>query len=69
MKKYRITLTKDNEKIVLGEKESKEEAMQLGNEMMHQYSEEDGILSCVSVDVDDYGNQVGDGYQLYYTWI
>ena len=45
MKKYRITLTKDNEKVVLGEKDSKEEAMLLGNEMTHQYKNDDGVIS------------------------
>lgn len=69
MKKYRITLTKDNNKKVLGEKASKEEAMLLGNEMIHQYSDEDGVVSCIRIDVDEYGNQLGNNYELLHTWI
>ena len=69
MKKYRITLTKDNEKVVLGEKDSKEEAMQLGDELVRQYTSRDGGISCILVDVDENGNQIGNGYLLLHTWI
>lgn len=69
MKKYRITLTKDNEKVVLGEKDSKEEAMQLGDELVRQYTSRDGVISCIQVDVDENGNQIGNGYLLLHTWI
>lgn len=64
-----VTLTKDNEKVVLGEKDSKEEAMQLGDELVRQYTSRDGGISCILVDVDENGNQIGNGYLLLHTWI
>ena len=63
------TVRQDNEKIILGEKDSKEEAMLLGNEMTHQYKNDDGVISCIVIDVDDNGNQIGNSYQLLHTWL
>lgn len=54
---------------MLGDKDSKEEAMLLGNEMTHQYKNDDGVISCILIDVDDNGNQIGNSYQLLHTWL
>ena len=54
---------------MLGEKDSKEEAMQLGDELVRQYTSREGVISCILVDVDENGNQIGNGYLLLHTWI
>lgn len=65
MKKFAIKLTKGNDVTILCVKDTKEEAMGMGEAFKKQYSRESGLLACIEADFDDKNQMIGTGYKLH----
>ena len=67
--KYAITLTKENAKTVLYVSETKEEAMAFGNKKSGELARNEGVLSCISAEIDENKNIIGNKYSLIHSWL
>lgn len=65
MKKFVIKLTKDDTVTILGVRNTKDEAMLLGEDLRKQYSRESGLLACIEADFNDENQMIGTGYKLH----
>lgn len=64
MKKYAIKLTKDDNVTILGVRDTRAEAMELGTELRKQHSRDEGLLACIEADFDENDRMIGGGYRL-----
>lgn len=69
MIKYAISITKENNKKILAICDTKEQAMEKGEEYKKQFSKDSGILSCISADFDENNNRTDKKYKLIHSWI
>lgn len=65
MKKFAIKLTKDDTVTILGVRNTKDEAMLLGENLRKQYSRDKGLLACIEADFNDENQMIGTGYKLH----
>ena len=65
MKKFAIKLTRDDDVTILCVKDTKEEAMEMGEAFKKQYSRESGLLACIEADFNDESQMIGTGYKLH----
>ena len=64
MKRYAVKLTKDDNVTILGVRDTRIEAMELGAELRKQYSRDEGLLACIEAEFDENDRIVGGGYRL-----
>lgn len=64
MKKYAIKLTKGDNVTILGVRDTRTEAMELGAELRKRLSRDDGLLACIEAEFDENDRMIGSGYRL-----
>ena len=64
MKRYAVKLTKDDNVTILGVRDTRIEAMELGAELRKKYSRDEGLLACIEAEFDENDRIVGGGYRL-----
>ena len=67
--KYAITLTKEDTKTVLYVSETKEDAMSFGNKKCNELTRNEGVLSCISAEIDENNHIIGNKYSLIHSWL
>lgn len=65
MKKFAIKITKGDDVTILGVRETKEEAMQLGAELRKQHIRDEGLMTCIEADFDENDQMIGNSYKLH----
>lgn len=65
MKRFAIKLTKNDDVAILGVRETKEQAMELGMELRKQYPRDAGLLACIEADFDENDQMTGVAYKLH----
>ena len=65
MKKFAIKLTKGDDVTILCVKDTKDEAMKMGEAFKKQYSRESGLLACIEADFYDKNQMTGGNYRLH----
>lgn len=65
MRKYAIKVTFGDNVTILCVKDTKDEAMKMGEAFKKQYSRESGLLACIEADFDDKNQMIGTGYKLH----
>lgn len=65
MKRFAIKLTKGDDVTILCVKDTKEEAMKMGEAFKKQYSRESGLLTCIEADFNDENQMIGTSYKLH----
>ena len=65
MKKYAVKLTKDDNITILGVRDTRAEAIELGTELCKKYSRDAGLLALIEADFDENDLMIGNGYKLH----
>ena len=64
MKKYAVKLTHGDDVEILGVKETKEQAMELGMGLRKQHSRDADLLAVIEAEFDNDNNMLGNAYRL-----
>ena len=65
MKRYAIKMAKGDDITILGVRETKEQAMELGMELRKQYSRDAGLLALIEAEFDGNDHMIGTSYKLH----
>lgn len=65
MKRFAIKLTHGDDVTILGVRDTRTEAMELGTALRKQYSRDAGLLALIEADFDENDRMIGNGYKLH----
>lgn len=65
MKRFAIKLTHGDDVTILGVRDTKAEAKELGVVLRKQYSRDAGLLALIEADFDENDRMIGNGYKLH----
>lgn len=65
MRKFAIKVTSGDNVTILCVKNTKDEAMKMGEAFKKQYSRDSGLFACIEADFDDKNQMVGTSYKLH----
>lgn len=65
MKWFAIKLTKNDDVAILGVRETKEQAMELGMELRKQYPRDAGLLALIEGEFNNEGKMISPNYKLH----